>query len=361
MALVIGSDPSHLSYTGRKLTNTTATLLSCPSLSDLKPENLLLDEEGLLKISDFGLSALFSGGGDEDGRATLLHTTCGTPNYVAPEVLSDKGYDGRAADVWSCGVILYVLLAGFLPFDEPHMSALFRKIQKADFSYPSWITAEARALIDKILVVDPARRLTVEQVAADPWFTKNMDSESAAAVSAADAGTLVHTPSRIEMEGAVQDVPAGAEEGAAGADEATAVPQANVFQVVNVLGGMALNKMLATSSGSDAATMRCKHFFSPLPLATVMERSAAVLAEAGCTVETGSYAVTGAVHTNAGGAPVEGAMPLPALGQVKITVEAQVVADGVHVIDVRKLKGDSLAYHKIFCQVQPKLKAALEG
>ncbi|RHZ08464.1 hypothetical protein DYB26_006619 [Aphanomyces astaci] len=118
-------------------------------------ENLLLDENGDLKISDFGLSALYEGGGPdgaEGSRASLLHTTCGTPNYVAPEVLADKGYDGRAADVWSIGVILYVLLAGFLPFDEPTMSALFRKIQKAEFSYPSWFTPRVKTLLNKILV-----------------------------------------------------------------------------------------------------------------------------------------------------------------------------------------------------------------
>ncbi|XP_057833398.1 CBL-interacting serine/threonine-protein kinase 24 isoform X3 [Cryptomeria japonica] len=88
---------------------------------DLKPENLLLDSQGNLKISDFGLSALSQ---QEDG---LLHTTCGTPNYVAPEVLGHKGYDGAASDVWSCGVILYVLMAGYLPFDESDLVSLYRR------------------------------------------------------------------------------------------------------------------------------------------------------------------------------------------------------------------------------------------
>lgn len=114
---------------------------------DLKPENLLLDENGNLKISDFGLSALYVGDPDADGasRTELLHTTCGTPNYVAPEVLADQGYDGKKADVWSCGVILYVLLAGFLPFDESTIVALFAKIQSADFTYPSWFSSEVRS------------------------------------------------------------------------------------------------------------------------------------------------------------------------------------------------------------------------
>jgi serine/threonine protein kinase len=90
----------------------------------LQPENLLLDSIGNLKISDFGLSALPQQVRD-DG---LLHTTCGTPNYVAPEVLNNKGYDGAGADIWSCGVILYVLMAGFLPFDETDLVTLYRKV-----------------------------------------------------------------------------------------------------------------------------------------------------------------------------------------------------------------------------------------
>ncbi|KAA3462319.1 CBL-interacting protein kinase 9 [Gossypium australe] len=89
---------------------------------DLKPENLLLDTHGVLKISDFGLSALSQ---QEDG---LLHTACGTPNYVAPKVLRDQGYDGRASDIWSCGVILFVLMAGYMPFDEPNLISIFPRL-----------------------------------------------------------------------------------------------------------------------------------------------------------------------------------------------------------------------------------------
>jgi serine/threonine protein kinase len=111
-------------------------------------QNLLLDTDGNLKISDFGFSTLNIGDADGDGstRAELLHTTCGTPNYVAPEVLGKDGYDGKKADVWSCGVILYVLLAGYLPFDENTMAALFQKIKNADYEFPDWFTPEGENL-----------------------------------------------------------------------------------------------------------------------------------------------------------------------------------------------------------------------
>ena len=143
---------------------------------DLKPENLLLDHNGDLKISDFGLSALVRGDGDQT-RAELLHTTCGTPNYVAPEVLADNGYDGPAADTWSIGVILYVLLAGFLPFDEQTMAALFRKIGKADYSYPTWFSDEVKHLLDRILVVSPTDRWSLDQIMTHPWVTAGDVSE----------------------------------------------------------------------------------------------------------------------------------------------------------------------------------------
>nr|GMD09689.1 CBL-interacting serine/threonine-protein kinase 23-like [Ipomoea batatas] len=118
---------------------------------DLKPENLLLDASGVLKVSDFGLSALPQQV-REDG---LLHTKCGTPNYVAPEVINNKGYDGVKADLWSCGVILYVFMAGYLPFEESNLMALYKKILKADFTCPPWFSTSAKKLIKKILDPNP--------------------------------------------------------------------------------------------------------------------------------------------------------------------------------------------------------------
>ncbi|XP_057466825.1 CBL-interacting serine/threonine-protein kinase 25-like [Actinidia eriantha] len=136
---------------------------------DLKPENLLLDENGDLKVSDFGLSAL----PEQLRHDGLLHTLCGTPAYVAPEVLRKKGYDGSKADTWSCGVILYVLLSGYLPFQDENLVNMYKKIFKAEFEYPPWISSEARRLISKLLVADPQRRITIPAVMRVPWFRKN--------------------------------------------------------------------------------------------------------------------------------------------------------------------------------------------
>ncbi|KAJ1690616.1 hypothetical protein LUZ63_014771 [Rhynchospora breviuscula] len=134
---------------------------------DLKPENLLLDSQGNLKISDFGLSAL-----PEPG-VSILKTTCGTPNYVAPEVISHKGYNGALADIWSCGVILYVLMAGYLPFDEVDLTTLYDKIGRAEYSFPNWFSNGAKSLIRRILDPNPDTRIRMEDIKTDEWFLKN--------------------------------------------------------------------------------------------------------------------------------------------------------------------------------------------
>ncbi|KAJ9691076.1 hypothetical protein PVL29_013311 [Vitis rotundifolia] len=140
----------------------------CVFHRDLKPENLLLDANGVLKVSDFGLSALPQQV-REDG---LLHTTCGTPNYVAPEVINNKGYDGAKADLWSCGVILFVLMAGYLPFEESNLMALYKKIFKADFTFPPWFSSSAKKLIKRILDPKPETRITIAEVIENEWFKK---------------------------------------------------------------------------------------------------------------------------------------------------------------------------------------------
>ncbi|KAJ6852932.1 putative CBL-interacting protein kinase 16 [Iris pallida] len=135
---------------------------------DLKPENLLLDEKGDLKVSDFGLSAL----PEQLWQDGLLHTQCGTPAYVAPEVLGRKGYDGDKADVWSCGVILFVLLAGFLPFQDENLMRMYRKVLKAEYSAPPWFSPAARRLVAQLLVPDPCKRMTIAGILEVAWFKK---------------------------------------------------------------------------------------------------------------------------------------------------------------------------------------------
>lgn len=145
---------------------------------DLKPENLLLDENGDLKISDFGLSAL----PEQLRNDGLLHTQCGTPAYVAPEVLRKKGYDGSIADIWSCGVVLYVLLAGFLPFHEDDIMTMYKKVFKAEYEFPPWFSLESKRLISKLLVSDPHRRITIPAIMRVPWFLKGFSRPPAFSV-----------------------------------------------------------------------------------------------------------------------------------------------------------------------------------
>ncbi|EXB42361.1 CBL-interacting serine/threonine-protein kinase 14 [Morus notabilis] len=135
---------------------------------DLKPENLLLDENWDLKVSDFGLSAV----SDQIQPDGLLHTLCGTPAYVAPEILAKKGYDGAKVDVWTCGIILFVLNAGYLPFNDPNLMTMYRKIYKGEFRFPKWTSPELRRFISRLLDINPETRITIDQILRDPWFRK---------------------------------------------------------------------------------------------------------------------------------------------------------------------------------------------
>lgn len=131
---------------------------------DLKPENIMMDCDFNIKIADFGLSSKFLPG-------ELLTESCGSPNYAAPELLS-KGcaYEGPEVDIWSCGVVLYTLLCGCLPFDDETMPGLFDKIKNGRFSIPGYLSDEAKDLMSRMLTVDRAARITTAEIQEHPWF-----------------------------------------------------------------------------------------------------------------------------------------------------------------------------------------------
>ncbi|KAG0483582.1 hypothetical protein HPP92_011666 [Vanilla planifolia] len=146
---------------------------------DLKLENLLIDENGDLKVSDFGLSAL----PDQIGADGLFHTLCGTPAFVAPEILAKKGYCAASVDIWSCGIVLYVLVSGYLPFNDPNLMSLYRKIYRGEYRSPKWTSPEVRHLISRLLDTNPESRITIDEILHHPWFCKGLDANKRAAMA----------------------------------------------------------------------------------------------------------------------------------------------------------------------------------
>ena len=137
---------------------------------DLKPENLLLTNEHILKIIDFGLSNYF-----KENQEPLLSTPCGSPCYASPEMVAGKKYDGFKIDVWSCGIILYAMLCGYLPFEDPDNEILFKKILECHLEFPKYVKKLSIDLIEKILVTDPEKRITIPEIKNHPFFLKGKD------------------------------------------------------------------------------------------------------------------------------------------------------------------------------------------
>jgi len=306
---------------------------------DLKPENLLLDEHENLKISDFGLSSLYEQAVGETDRAVLLHTTCGTPNYVAPEVLADQGYDGAQADTWSIGVILFVFLAGFLPFDEATMSALFRKIQKAEYTFPSWFQDDAKDLISKILIVDPRVRWTIPQIRQHPWWKKDGPY---AHDDPSQNGLVPEMPSTSEVLDDVDDEEGGG--GASGKAKASAAPafdgkRLNAFDLINMCSGSALGRLFQ----SEAEKRVAKTIIVPSskPMDAVMK-----------IITDGLRRIHGCVSVE----PYNDDDKIRAVydlgqGQVHVKVAVDVAADDLVMVVFKRGRGDPLSLQKVWDNV----------
>lgn len=277
---------------------------------DLKPENLLLDEEGNLKVTDFGLSA-FSEHLKQDG---LLHTTCGTPAYVAPEVIGKKGYDGAKADIWSCGVILYVLLAGFLPFQDDNIVAMYRKIYRGDFKCPPWFSAEARRLITKLLDPNPSTRVTISKIMESSWFKKTV-------------------PKTVESKKDVEYF------------ETYKMKQPetlNAFHIISLSEGFDLSPLFEEKKREEKEEMR---FATTRPASSVISR-----------LEEVAEAARFNVKKSESGVRLQG-QESGRKGKLAINAEIFSVAPSFLVVEVKKDNGDTLEYNQ-FCskELRPALK-----
>ena len=135
---------------------------------DLKPENLLLNENNILKIIDFGLSHEFDG-------TQLLKTKCGSPSYAAPEIIRGKPYDGFKTDIWCCGIILYAMVCGYLPFEGDNNKILFKNIVECNPEIPEYLEECTQSLISAILTPDPEDRITLSEIKKTEFYLKGKE------------------------------------------------------------------------------------------------------------------------------------------------------------------------------------------
>jgi serine/threonine protein kinase len=148
---------------------------------DLKPENLLLTGDGNLKVTDFGMSWMKDHMEPECNAKRLLQTQCGTPKYMAPEViaLSAQGYDGEKLDAWECGMVLYALLAGYLPFNGEDDNSVFNSILRGKLQFPSHFSPGAKDVLKQLLEKDPANRASLECIREHMWFLVDYRGDAA--------------------------------------------------------------------------------------------------------------------------------------------------------------------------------------
>jgi len=206
------------------------------------------------------------------------------------------------------------------------MTALFRKIQAADFQYPSWFTPEIKALLDKILVADPRRRITLADVKADPWYLVGGLPETSG--NAAEE----EVPSEDQIANAVQDM--SISDDAPPAAQQSGPKRLNAFDLINQCGGIALNRLLLTQSERNVVKVR--QFTSALPPLEVLTGIDKALQDMGCDtrVQPEQFKAKGALLTSS--------------GMIGIIIQSYALSDTVHLVEIRRGKGDILEYYKLF-------------
>ena len=135
---------------------------------DLKSENIILTLNNEIKLIDFGLSNFYN-------KNQLLKTPCGSPLYAAPELLKGKKYSGLKIDIWSCGIILYLMVTGNLPFNDNNEISLFKQIIKGKYFIPSFVSKNCSDLIKKMLITNPLKRITLNEIKEHSWFKNDIN------------------------------------------------------------------------------------------------------------------------------------------------------------------------------------------
>ncbi|KAF8766269.1 hypothetical protein HU200_007783 [Digitaria exilis] len=308
---------------------------------DLKPENLLLDARGDLKVSDFGLSALQDPGARLRGDG-LLHTACGTPAYVAPRfVLLKCGYDGAKADIWSCGVILFVLLAGYLPFNDTNLVLLYRKITQSNYMCPPWFSIETRKLLARLLDPNPRTRMTMSKLKANPWFQKGLCPLTDKPLVTRDQTTSVLVGKeacrcRHQHDEEEEDDARKTKRSKVTVSSPTISVRPstmNAFDIIARSSGLDLSKMFDEEHRTEA------RFASRESTAAIVSRLEEIAKARNLSV---TVKEKGRVEMERG--------PDGARGALAIEAEIFEVAPSVHVVEMRKTGGDSVEFREFYRQ-----------